>query len=199
MRERKSNRLRNYNYSQNGYYFVAICTKERKEFFGRVEEEKMNLNHYGEIVNQCWYELPKHYLNCSLDSFVIMPNHIHGIIVIDNEKIVGNGLKPFPTHGLSEIIRGFKTFSSRRINEMIKEGDNFQWQKSFYDHVIRNEKSLTNLRQYIMYNPVKWELDIENRNGSSRHNRCVDYYDEIMESGRERIYASLQQDQEVKQ
>ncbi len=194
MRERKSNRLRNYNYSQNGYYFVTICTKERKEFFGRVEEEKMNLNHYGEIVNQCWYELPKHYLNCSLDSFVIMPNHIHGIIVIDNEKIVGNGLKPFPTHGLSEIIRGFKTFSSRRINEMIKEGDNFQWQKSFYDHVIRNEKSLTNLRQYIMYNPVKWELDIENRNGSSRHNRCVDYYDEIMESGRERIYASLQQE-----
>ena len=104
MRERKSNRLRNYNYSQNGYYFVTICTKERKEFFGRVEEEKMNLNHYGEIVNQCWYELPKHYLNYSLDSFVIMPNHIHGIIVIDNEKIVGNGLKPFSTCYLSRII-----------------------------------------------------------------------------------------------
>ena len=183
MRERKSNRLRNYNYSQNGYYFVTICTKERKEFFGRVEEEKMNLNHYGEIVNQCWYELPKHYLNCSLDSFVIMPNHIHGIIVIDNEKIVGNGLKPFPTHGLSEIIRGFKTFSSRRINEMIKEGDNFQWQKSFYDHVIRNEKSLTNLRQYIMYNPVKWELDIENiRSGAIRSSQksCKDYYKKII-------------------
>ncbi len=145
MRNRKLNRLKNYDYSKGGYYFVTICTKDRKDFFGRVKEEKMNLNHYGEIVNQCWFELPKHYLNCSLDSFVTMPNHVHGIIVIDNEKIVGNGLKPFPTHGLSEIVRGFKTFSSRRINE-IKEENHFQWQKSFYDHVIRNKTSLNNLR-----------------------------------------------------
>jgi len=95
MIKRKPNRLRDYDYSQDGYYFVTICTKDRKEFFGRVKEEKMNLNNYGEIVNQCWYELPKHYLNCSLDSVVIMPNHFHGIIVINNKNIVGNGFKPF--------------------------------------------------------------------------------------------------------
>ena len=185
MRERKLNRLKDYNYSQDGYYFVTICTKDRKEFFGRVEEEKMNLNNHGEIVNQCWYELPKHYLNCSLDSFVIMPNHFHGIIVINNKNIVGNGFKPFPTHGLSEIIRGFKTFSSRKINEKITDASKFQWQKSFYDHVIRNEKSLNNLRQYIMYNPMKWELDIENRGktyvGSPRQS-CRDYYNKIIEA-----------------
>ena len=97
MRKRKLDRLRDYDYSESGYYFVTICTKGRKEFFGGVLKEKMNLNIYGEIVNQCWYELPMHYLNCSLDSFVIMPNHVHGIIVIDNEKILRNGLKPFPT------------------------------------------------------------------------------------------------------
>ena len=183
MKERKLNRLKDYNYSQDGYYFVTICTKDRKEFFGRVKEEKMNLNNYGEIVNQCWYELPKHYLNCSLDSFVIMPNHFHGIIVINNKNIVGNGFKPFPTHGLSEIIRGFKTFSSRKINEKITDVSKFQWQKSFYDHVIRNEKSQNNLREYIMYNPMKWELDIENiRSGAIRSSQksCKDYYKKII-------------------
>ena len=180
MRERKRNRLKNYDYSQEGYYFVTICTKDREEWFGNIKQGSMNVNTYGEIANQCWYDLPKHYLNCSSDSFVIMPNHVHGIIVIHSEKIVGNGLKPFPTHDLSEIIRGFKTFSSRRINEEMIGNNKFHWQKSFYDHVIRNDKSLDNLRRYIIDNPLKWELDIENRKGNSPHKNCVDYYGEII-------------------
>jgi REP element-mobilizing transposase RayT len=184
MKKRKLNRLKDYDYSQSGYYFVTICTRGRKEFFGSVREGRMKLNKYGEIINKCWDELPKHYLNCLLDSFVIMPNHVHGIIVIDNENIVGNGLKPFPTHGLSEIIRGFKTFSSRKINEEIKNGNKFQWQKSFYDNIIREEKSLHNLRQYVMYNHLKWEFDIENKENThigSWPKNCVDYYREIIE------------------
>ncbi len=182
MIKRKANRLRGYDYSQDGYYFVSICTKGRKEFFGDIREAKMDLNRYGEIVNQCWRDLPRHYPNCFLDSFVIMPNHIHGIIVIDNGNVVGNGLKPFPTHGLPEIIRGFKTFSSRKINEEMKIDNKFQWQKSFYDHVIRDDKSLENLRQYIMFNPLKWELDIENRtNVPSATRSCKDYYEEIID------------------
>jgi len=183
MRERKSNRLRDYDYSQDGYYFVTICTRDRKEFFGKVKQGMMNLSQYGEIVDRCWHDLPKHYLNCLLDLFVTMPNHVHGIIVIDNKNIVGNGLKPFPTHGLSEIIRGFKTFSSRTINEIIKGGIKLQWQKSFYDHVIRNEKSLHNLREYIINNPTRWELDIENmRNAGIRSSQksCKDYYKKII-------------------
>jgi putative transposase len=142
----------------------------------------INLSQYGEIVNQCWNDLPNHYLNCSLDAFVIMPNHIHGIMVIKNDKIVGNGLKPFPTHGLSEMIRGFKTFSSRKINEGIKGDNKFHWQKSFYDHVIRNEKSLDNLRRYIQNNPLKWDLDRENplsKNFNLDHNH---YWKEIYKS-----------------
>jgi hypothetical protein len=91
-------------------------------------------------------------------------------------------LKPFPTHGLPEIVRGFKTFSSRRINEEIKIDNKFQWQKSFYDHVIRDDKSLENLRQYIIYNPLKWESDIENRTSApSPAKGCKDYYEEIID------------------
>jgi len=85
------------NYSQSGYYFITICTKNREEWFGKIENGEMVLNKYSEIVNKGWNDLPKHYLNCSLDLFVIMPNHVHGIIVIDDKNVVGNGLKPFPT------------------------------------------------------------------------------------------------------
>ena len=161
---RKSNRLKGYDYSQNGYYFVTICTKNYKHFFGKIKNTKMILNEFGEIVKKCWLALPNHYKNCVLDEFIIMPNHLHGIIAIENinpRDNVGNGLKPFPTgktYGLSEIIRGFKTFSSKDIN--LKFGKKiFQWQKSFYDHIIRNEKSLFDIRKYIQNNPLKWELE----------------------------------------
>ena len=176
--------MKNCDYSQDGYYFVTICTQGREEVFGNVKEGSVNLSRYGEIANQCWYDLPTHYLNCSLDSFVIMPNHVHGLMVMNSENIVGNGLKPFPTHDLSEIIRGFKTFSSRRINEEMIGSKKFHWQKSFYDHVIRNDKSLDNLRRYIINNPLKWELDIENKRGlniRSIQKSCKGYYKEIID------------------
>jgi putative transposase len=112
MKERKLMRLKDYNYSQSGYYFVTICTKDRREYFGSVEEGRVNLSKYGEVVNKCWYELFQHYLGCSLDSFVIMQNHVHGIIVIDNENMVGNGFKPFPT----------KIINWRRTNETKRKG-----------------------------------------------------------------------------
>ena len=184
MRERKRIWLKSYDYSQDGYYFVTICAENREEWFGKVEKGEMILNQYGKIANQCWDDLPNHYLNCSLDSFVVMMNHIHGIIVILNKDvtIVGNGLKPFPTHGLSEMIPGFKIFSSRKINEEIKNDNKFQWQKSFYDHVIRNETELYRIRDYIKNNPLKWDLDRENpssRNFNMEHDR---YWKEIYES-----------------
>jgi REP element-mobilizing transposase RayT len=111
-----------------------------------------------------------------------MPNHVHGIIVIDNENVVGNGLKPFPTHGLSEIIRGFKTFSSRKINEEIEIDNKFQWQKSFYDHIIRDERSLDLIREYVQNNPLRWDLDRENplsNNFNLDHDR---YWKEVYDS-----------------
>ncbi len=159
IQERKPNRLEGYDYSSSGWYFVTICTKKRIEWFGKIMGRKMVLNEYGEIVKRCWFDLPHHYGNCLLDKFVVMSNHIHGIIIIKN---VGNGFKPFPTpYTLSEIVRGFKTFSSRRINEIVNK-NKFQWQKSFYDHIIRDERSLNEIRSYIHHNPLKWEEDEEN-------------------------------------
>ncbi|MDD5567618.1 MAG: transposase [Candidatus Omnitrophica bacterium] len=170
MDQRKPNRLKGYDYSQNGYYFVTICTYGRQEWFGKISNGDMELNTNGCIVSACWNDLPNHYRNVELDEFIVMPNHVHGIIGINN---VGNGLKPFPTtdqlipsktknHGLSEIIRGLKTFSSRRINGTIESGNKFHWQKSFYDHIIRNELSLNRIREYIVNNPRNWNEDEEN-------------------------------------
>lgn len=166
--ERKRNRLKNYDYSQNGRYFVTICVKNRMEFFGKIINGKMILNIYGRIVQQSWLDLPNHYKNCHLGQFIVMPNHIHGIVVIKNDIFpVGNGSKPFPTmvkrkHGLSEITRGFKTFSSRKINEQNNIMP-FAWQKSFYDHIIRSNEDLNRIRAYIFNNPRNWNLDRNNR------------------------------------
>ena len=167
---------------KNGFYFVTICIKNRDDFFCKIENGKMFLNEFGEITKKCWLDLSNHYKNCLLDEFIIMPNHVHGIVTIENANVlmenglvgnglvgnglvVGNGLKPFPTvtkiHGLSEIIRGFKTFSAKNINLLLGEKI-FQWQKSFYDHIIRDEKSLNNIRQYIINNPANWYLDENN-------------------------------------
>lgn len=88
LKHRKLNRLQGYNYSQNGWYFVTICTKDRKEWFGKIQSQKMILNKIGNIVKKCFLKIPKHFSDVKLDEYVVMPNHIHGIIVIEN--IVGN-------------------------------------------------------------------------------------------------------------
>ena len=164
---RKRNRLAGYDYITPGYYFVTICTKGMLEYFGRVQNAKMELNGAGKIVHKCWFDLPNHYKNCKLHAFIIMPNHIHGIIKIigngfkpfQNEPTTNNsnGFKPFPTYGLSEIVRGFKTFSSKYINQKSKQ--KFTWQKSFYDHIIRNNDELNRISYYIEKNPLLWKRE----------------------------------------
>ncbi len=161
----KSIRLQNWDYSSNGAYYITICTKNRECLFGNIVAGKMTLNDLGEIVNQCWFDLPNHYGNCKLDEFVIMPDHIHGIIIIDNDHgsiHVEAGLKPASTnkrHGLFEIVRGFKTFSSRKINKM-QNLFYFQWQRDYFEHIIRNENELNRIRAYIINNPFKWEINL---------------------------------------
>jgi REP element-mobilizing transposase RayT len=160
MLQRKPTRLHGFNYANNGYYFVTICVKNRKAYFGNVVDRQMILNQLGEIIESSWLDLINHYNNCLLDEYIIMPNHMHGIVVINNQ-CVGEGFKPSPTdrkiYSLFEIIRGFKTFSSRRMHELYTK--EFQWQRSFYDHIIRNETSLNSIRNYIRYNPYKWDID----------------------------------------
>ena len=164
---RKRNRLTGYDYSTPGYYFVTICIHGKLEYFGCVQNNEMLLNDAGLIVQECWLNLPNHYKNCKIHAFVIMPNHIHGIIEIvgnglkpfQNKPITNNrnGLKPFPTYGLSEIMRGFKTYSSKYINKKSKH--KFTWQKSFYDHIIRNDEELIRISDYIEKNPLLWKQD----------------------------------------
>lgn len=163
---RRSIRLRDYDYSQAGVYFVTICVEERECLFGEIVGGEMRLNHYSTIVQACWDDLPNHYRHVELDAFVIMPNHIHGIIVLtDHERgFVGAGLRPAPTkhHPLSEIVRAFKSFSARRINELRDTQGTSLWQRNYYEHIIRNEYDLEHIRKYISENPLNWAKDENN-------------------------------------
>lgn len=129
----------------------------------------MILNYRGDIVKKCWFDLPNHYPNLILDAFVVMPNHIHGIMIIDNtvfsqNGIVQTGLKPVSTsntkkHGIFEFVRALKTFSSRRINQIDNTKGKKQWQSRFYDRVIRNDAEMKRIQNYIINNPANWDND----------------------------------------
>lgn len=155
IKNRKKNRLDAFHYN-NWYFFVTINVNNHQKVFGDVVGEEMVLNKYGEIVLESICNLRNHYKNCSIWKYIIMPNHIHMIIIIDN---VGNGLKPFLTkwHWLSEIMRGLKTFSSLKIHKSWLQS--FKRQKSFYDHIIRNENDMGRIIEYIELNPYAWEND----------------------------------------
>jgi len=165
----ETTRLKNWDYSSNGHYFITVCTKKRECFLGKIENNEMILNDYGKIVETCWFDLPNHYHNLRLDKFIVMPNHFHGIMIVDN-SIVETGLKPVSTitnnmddtkkrHGLFEFVRALKTFSSRRINELRNSPGMPVWQPRFHDRIIRNENELNRIREYIVNNPHNWVKD----------------------------------------
>jgi putative transposase len=169
IKNRKLNRLKNYDYSKSGYYFVTICMKNFEHVFGEIKNGKIILNEYGEIVKNQWQWLEKQYEYIKLDVFIVMPNHIHGILIIENNayESVGtsrdlslqrqqqqNDIKKIKS--LSELIGAFKTTSSKIIHQ--NGLYSFAWQRSFYDHIIRNEKALFYIRKYIQDNPIKWDI-----------------------------------------
>lgn len=150
---RRSIRLRDYDYSQPGAYYVTICTYEREHLFGRVKDGKIALNEYGKAVWECWRELPKRYVTVRLDAFVIMPNHIHAIIILTA------GLSPRAS--LSEIVRNLKTYSAKWINRLRRSPQAPVWQRNYYEHIVRDNQEWEAIREYIRNNPVNWEQDIE--------------------------------------
>ncbi|MCX6134338.1 MAG: transposase [Ignavibacteriales bacterium] len=121
----------------------------------------MVLNGFGEIVASCWKDLPNHYPCVQTDEFVVMPNHVHGIIVITESNLVGEGSEPSPPrrYPLSEIVRSFKTFSARRINELRGTPGLSVWQRNYFEHIIRDERSLERISEYIASNPERWQAD----------------------------------------
>jgi len=162
-RHRRSIRLKGFNYTLEGAYFVTVCTQNQACLFGDVVEGEIRLNDAGRLVQAVWEGLPEHYPHVSLDHWVIMPNHVHGIVFF-----VGAGVKPAPMtadtarHGLPEIVRAFKTFSARRINSMHGASGRSVWQRNYYEHIIRDDDDLNRIRQYIMENPLRWSEDPEN-------------------------------------
>jgi len=168
-RQRRSMRLRDYDYASPGVYFVTICTHGGECLLGDVVGGYVQLNNCGQAVQACWGDLPKHYPHVRLDALVIMPNHVHGIIVLVDDT--GAGLRPAPTrpapagtkrHGLPEIVCALKSFSARRINQLRNTPGQPVWQRNYYEHVVRDEDELYHIRRYIAENPLKWELDEEN-------------------------------------
>lgn len=163
---RRSIRLKDYDYSQAGAYFVTICTQGRECLLGEVVDDSVALSQYGVIVEQVWHQIPHHFFSITLDAAVIMPNHIHGIIVIaeesflvqqESQDLAPNQNAKKPT--LGQIIAYFKYQSTKLINVAQDLAGVKCWQRNYYEHLIRNEVSLAQLRTYIEQNPQKWKHD----------------------------------------
>ena len=155
--QRKPTRLKNYDYSSEGAYFITICTHNRKNIFSNIVGQGLapaenQLSLLGEIANKEILDLKNRYKNIRIDKYVIMPNHIHAIITIENKTA---GASPCPT--LSDIVCSFKSMTSRKIRE-IKPNENI-WQTSFHDHIIRGEEDYLKIWNYIDTNPQKWKED----------------------------------------
>jgi len=177
----ESTRLKHWDYSSNDYYFVTTCTKNQECYFGTIENNEMILSEVGKIAAEEWKKTGSIREHIRLDEWIIMPNHIHGILIIDNppnaplpgstargRDALHASLAPNPhnkTHtlggknNLSHIIRGFKSACTKRIKEA---GLYLHWQPRFHDRIIRNGRELNNIRQYIINNPAKWDSDREN-------------------------------------
>jgi putative transposase len=168
---RKSIRLKNYDYSQAGYYFITLCTHERLPLFGEIIDGNMLLNEAGEATEKCWLAIPAHFPSVELNEFVIMPNHVHGVVAIVGANNVGekngganivgaNNHLPLQ-HGTSKtigsIVRGFKIGVTKwfRTHTDIST----VWQRNYYEHIIRNEDAHLKIVEYIRTNPQQWQED----------------------------------------
>lgn len=183
---RRSIRLKEYDYSQVGTYFVTICIKDKVRLFGEIMNGEMILSEIGKIAEKCWKEIPQHYLCVQLDKYVVMPNHIHGIIIIiddvgaedfqplrphtqKNINAEVENFQPLPkinqyqkviTKSLGSIIRGFKIGVTKSCNQ--QKCQHFALQRNYHEHIVRNENELNRIREYIINNPLQWQFDREN-------------------------------------
>ena len=165
---RRSIRLPGYDYSQSGAYFVTICAYQRQCVFGDVVDGQMVLNQYGVIVADEWQKSSIIRREIELDRWVMMPNHFHGIVMITNDNHVGaNGRSPLrgisPSQmkpkSLSSLMAGFKSITTKKINILRNASGTTLWQRNYYEHIIRNQDAMNKIRQYIINNPVSWQID----------------------------------------
>ncbi|GAB5410257.1 MAG: transposase [Balneolaceae bacterium] len=180
-------RLKSWNYGWNGAYFITICTKNRESFFGKVSNQKMIFSDIGNIANQCWNSIPMYYPFVRLGEFIVMPNHVHGIIIIDksnhdtvqtqhlaSQKDIHNeaqGIAPVLQNESKQMPQNRFGPQSNNLASIVrgfkigvtknarKIRPDFKWQPRFHDHIIRNEESFQRISEYIRNNPVKWTDD----------------------------------------
>jgi REP element-mobilizing transposase RayT len=168
---RRSIRLPKYDYSQDGVYSVTICTCSRQYLFGEIINCRMDLNEIGVIADNCWRKLPNELTYVHLLKHVVMLNHLHGIIVIDNDGQIAGTASRAPTRteafgkptggSLPSIIRSYKSGVTRRINQTYPNLYSHIWQRGYYERVVRNERELKSKIDYIITNPDNWEKDPE--------------------------------------
>lgn len=168
---RRSIRLREYDYREPGAYFVTICTFGKECILGSIHDGEVTRSSVGRIVEQCLLALPQLFPHIELDAFIIMPNHLHVIIIIREMECRGEASSTAKAHGttsgsLASVIQNFKSTTTRHINRVKSSSGPF-WQRGYYEHVIRNDKSLDETRNYINSNPWNRHLDEYNC-------RCID-------------------------
>jgi REP element-mobilizing transposase RayT len=186
---RRSIRLKEHDYSKPAGFFITICTHNRESLFGQIVNGEIKLSEIGRIAKNYWEEIPSHFTNAVLDKYVIMPNHIHGIILIlDSVDSVGarhasplqspqtpRGAKP---KSLGAIVGSFKSTTTKHINQIRKTPGIPLWQRNYYEHIIRNENELNKIREYIRNNPIKWEIDYDNPTRKREYKDFTDYLKE---------------------
>ena len=183
---RRSIRLQDWDYTAAGAYFITICTQGHALLFGDVVGDTVRLNECGDTVWACWNQIPNHFPQAEMDACVVMPNHVHGIIVMTArtpDMAVGTqyvgaqhaaplhiapGSAPLPRRpgvqpgSLGAIVRSFKSATTQRINARRGVPGAPMWQRNYYEHIIRNDQSLQRIREYIKNNPARWAEDPEN-------------------------------------
>ena len=201
----KPQRKKGYDYDLPGAYFVTICLKNRRNLFGKIINEICELSGIGKIADKCWREIPEHFKNVGIGEYIIMPNHFHGIVFMYDNSTVGQ------THAfdfkqvkrdltidkkniehirkmhkkLSIIVGSYKSAVTKESNRALP-GTNFAWQTSFYDHIVRDDKGLEYISDYIRMNPLNWNKDLENEKYLSeisedeRAKQVKEYYSRII-------------------
>jgi putative transposase len=183
--QRQSIRLKEYDYSQHGAYFITICAQNRECLFGEIMNGNLKLNQFGIIASDEWTKLSKKFANLEIDEFIIMPNHVHGILILNHTVgaplagalvNIGNYLNRAPARDaptiIGNIVGTYKSLVANTCLKIFKSNNKSMgklWQRNYYEHVIRNEKSLEQIREYIINNPINWQKDELNPAGANDH------------------------------
>ena len=185
---RQSIRLKGYDYSRAGLYFITICCENRECRFGKIENDNMTLNDAGKIADECWLEIPKHFPNAVLHEYIVMPNHVHGIVELTDATNVGvQNFEPLRNNSVPTTVGAenflplqpepdqqneFQKMIPRSIGSIVKgfkigvtkwfhANTDIEtiWQRNYHEHIIRNEQSYETISNYIINNPAKWDDD----------------------------------------